>query len=74
MIGKVIKMVPGKSFGFIKSDENANHYFFHRSDFNGFFDDLETDFSDGLNKNIKVSFDVVVSNKGPRASNVTVIT
>jgi cold shock protein len=67
MNGTVIRLTADKGFGFIKGDDNKD-YFFHRSDLNGFFDDLVRDFSEG--RKIHVTFDSAPSLKGPRAANV----
>lgn len=68
MIGTIKRLFAGKGFGFIHATD-GKEYFFHRSDFNGFFEDLETDVT---NKHaVQVSFESVFSDKGPRAANVT---
>jgi cold shock CspA family protein len=56
-----------KGFGFIHGEDKKD-YFFHRSDFNGFFDDLVEDV--GAGRSIKVEFEITPSAKGPRAANV----
>ena len=61
-----IKRINPKGFGFIQS--GSKEYFFHRTDFNGFWNDLMEDKS--KHKVIEVEFHVVESNRGPRASNV----
>lgn len=71
MIGIVKKVVPEKSFGFIKSEASGVEYFFHASGFNGDWGKLERDVNNG--KEIKVEFDTVANNKGPRAENVNII-
>lgn len=68
MNGTVVKVLPDKNFGFIKS--NGTEFFFHRSDYNGHWEDLVTDFQTKNPKTIRVSFDEVHNPKGPRASNV----
>jgi cold shock CspA family protein len=65
MTGIVRAIVSKRHFGFIRS--NGSDYFFHREDFNGFWEDLELDYT---KDQIQVTFDIVVSNKGPRAANV----
>jgi cold shock CspA family protein len=69
MTGTVIKVIADKSFGFIKGEDKLE-YFFHRSDFNGHFEDLN---SDVLNKiKVVVSFNPTDNpGKGPRARVVT---
>lgn len=57
-----------KKFGFIKC--GGNEYFFHREDFQGYWDDLVNDFEAFNKKKIEVEFEEVYSPKGPRASNV----
>jgi cold shock CspA family protein len=57
-----------KGFGFIKGEDKKD-YFFHRSDLNGFFEDLVQDFDGG--RVIHVTFESVPSPKGPRASEVS---
>lgn len=68
MEGIIIRLIGEKEFGFIKSDHDKLEYFFHRSGFNGHWDDLVTDSN---KKTIRVTFDKVNSTKGPRAENVT---
>lgn len=59
MIG-VVRMVNNeKRFGFIKSGDAD--YFFHATEFNGHWDDLEVDFRMG--KRIQVEF---LEDKGPK--------
>lgn len=63
----VVKTVTDKNYGFIRAD-GGKEYFFHRADFNGHWEDLYTDFR---NKHeVKVTFEVVESPKGLRASEV----
>lgn len=66
MKGFVKTVVGKKGYGFIKGD--GAKYFFHRQDFNGHWDDLESDFN--AKEKIEVTFDVVTNPKGPRAANV----
>ncbi len=68
MNGTIVRVLPDKGFGFLKGTDGVE-YFFHRSGFNGFFDDLIADM--GYNKNVQVTFEVEKSPKGPRAKNVT---
>lgn len=69
MTGKVVRLVPEKQFGFIRSDVGKTDYFFHRTEFDGHWDDLVADFG----KEIKVEFNEANSAKGPRAENVRLI-
>jgi cold shock CspA family protein len=71
MKGQLKNIIPQKNFGFIKA--NSSEIFFHRSDFNGHWEDLESDFKKVQGKKgefIELEFDVVDSPKGPRAANV----
>ena len=68
MTGTVQRIVADRGFGFVKSDDNGIEYFFHRSAFDGHWDDLVGDSSRG--KRIQASFDIGDSPKGPRAENV----
>ncbi|MFA6981964.1 MAG: cold shock domain-containing protein [Patescibacteria group bacterium] len=62
MTGK-IKTKTDKGFGFISRDGETKDLFFHSSSLNGVtFDELQIGST--------VSFDVVDSDKGPRAENV----
>jgi cold shock CspA family protein len=64
-----VKNVNGqKGYGFIR-ENGGKEYFFHRSDFNGFFDDLVHDWEE--KRTIHVTFEIVPSPKGLRAANVT---
>jgi cold shock CspA family protein len=64
--GKIVRLVPLKQFGFIRSD--GKDYFFHKSSFNGYWDDLIDDFEGDVK--IEVSFEPTQSSKGARAENV----
>lgn len=68
MEGVVVRIMAEKRFGFIRADEDAKEYFFHQSDLNGFFDDLVNDVENG--QKVRVEFESVESQKGPRAANV----
>lgn len=68
MEGTVVRLMTDKKFGFIQ-DAKGKDYFFHQSDLNGFFDDLAEDV--GRGRVVKVTFEVVESQKGLRAGNVT---
>jgi cold shock CspA family protein len=68
MNGHVVKVLPDKNFGFIKA--MGKEFFFHRSDFNGHWEDLVSDFQRQNPQTIKVTFDEAESLKGPRAANV----
>lgn len=65
MNGVISRIPTGKLFGFIRAGEVD--YFFHKQDFNGFWDDLVSDLVQG---DIQVSFNIVESPKGPRAGYV----
>jgi cold shock CspA family protein len=67
MTGKIIRILLDKKFGFIKGEDNKD-YFFHSTDFNGFFNDLGADYKS--NRIIMVSFEPCESKKGLRAANV----
>lgn len=43
MTGHVIRIKDGYNFGFIKSDNTGEEYFFHRDDFNGHWNDMKDD-------------------------------
>lgn len=66
MQGVVRNIVAGKPFGFIVA-KNV-HYFFHRSDFKGHWEDLIRDLA--YEDSISVEFEGVETEKGPRAANV----
>lgn len=70
MKGKIVRLKSDKWFGFIRAESRKEEdYFFHKSCFNGHWDDLVEDFDNGAA--IEVEFEVVPSDKGPRAENVT---
>jgi len=68
MKGKVVKLVLERRFGFIEG-EDGKEYFFHKDDLNGFFEDLAEDMMKG--RKVDVTFTIIPSAKGPRASEVT---
>ncbi len=68
MTGTVTRVVTMKSFGFV-TGEDKQDYFFHRTDFNGFYDDLVVDLE--KKQVIKVTFEPASTDKGLRARNVT---
>lgn len=68
MTGFVRMLSHEKRFGFIKAEDNKD-YFFHASDLNGFWDDLDADYKS--NRKITVEFDPNTGPKGPRATNVS---
>ena len=67
MTGKIARVLLAKKFGFIRGEDNKD-YFFHQTDFNGFFEDLEADYK--ISKPIKVTFEPTQGKKGLRAANV----
>ena len=68
MNGTVKNITARKAFGFIMG-EDGKEYFFHKDDFNGFWDDLESDHNNKIK--IKVQFEPSKGLKGPRAANVS---
>lgn len=68
MNGIITRVVVQKGFGFV-TGEDKQDYFFHRTDFNGFFEDLIVDVE--KKRAIKVTFEPASTDKGPRARNVT---
>lgn len=69
MTGKIKTIKSEKGYGFIRS--GTKEYFFHYSDFEGSFHDLEEMFN--LKKDINVEFELGESPKGPRAANVRIV-
>ncbi len=70
MRGNVANIVEQKNFGFIRCGETE--FFFHKSDFNGHWEDLVKDFKNKKRgQAIEVTFEEVYSQKGPRASGVS---
>lgn len=68
MTGTIEKLESHKRYGFIRGDDKKS-YFFHASDFNGFFDDLNNDYHRDIP--IRVDFETKESPKGLRASEVS---
>jgi cold shock CspA family protein len=66
MKGVVRSAQADKGFGFIKTVDGTE-YFFHKSDFTGFWMDLVNDRERGQ---VEVEFEPLSTPKGPRASNV----
>ena len=66
MTGMIKKVIGPKQFGFIIA--NGIEYFFHREDFNGFWEDLVRD--NESHEEIKVTFVPKDTPKGPRAREV----
>jgi cold shock CspA family protein len=66
MKGTIKNIIPNRNFGFIRTG-NGGDYFFHRQDFQGHWEDLETDYH---KIDVQVTFDVAESPKGLRAANV----
>jgi len=67
MTGMVARLVSAKNYGFI-IDDNKINYFFHKDDFNGFWEDLVEDIEN--KKIIKVTFEPTETDKGMRAHKV----
>lgn len=64
----IVRTINGmKKYGFISSHQYGE-FFFHKQDFQGFWDDLENDFNKG--QEIKVEFTIGKTEKGPRALEV----
>jgi CspA family cold shock protein len=63
--GSIKRLVKDRGFGFIKSDDSAIEFFFHRSETIENFDLLREGDS--------VEFEIAPSPKGPRADRVSVI-
>ena len=60
--GRIKKIIPDRGFGFVRGDD-GNEVFFHRTEI------TTVDF-DSLEEGDQVTFDIVDSPKGPRASNM----
>lgn len=68
MKGIIKNMPEGKSFCFIRGTNGAE-IFLHRSDFTGHWDDLVEDFNRApKGEGIEVTFEMLNTPKGPRAS------
>lgn len=66
MNGRLRKIYRDLQYGFIDADKKS--YFFHKSDFNGEWGILCSDFETG--GDIHMEFSPVMTDKGPRAENV----
>lgn len=71
MKGTVARASGDKGYGFILGEDRSD-YFFHRDDFIGNFSAMAYDVTTG--RKVKVEFTSVPSPKGPRASNVIMVT
>lgn len=62
--GKILRIIPGEFFGFIRLDETGEQIFFHRNDLYDFaeWDELESD--------VRVAFSISENQKGPCAVGV----
>ncbi len=67
MKGKVARVLDLKGFGFINGEDGVE-YFFHKDDLQDSFDDLVDDMK--RVRNIDVAFEIVPSQRGPRAGSV----
>jgi len=67
MKGKLRGIVKNKNFGFVINTQGTE-YFFHKSDFNGFWSDLEEDY--GKQYEVELEFEPLSTPKGKRAANV----
>ena len=68
MNGVIRKLEATKYWGFIEGDDDRKSYFFHRDDFSGHWEDLETDWKNKVS--IKVSFTPTTTQKGLRAEDI----
>lgn len=69
MVGKLIKLLGDKGFGFVMADDGTE-YFLHRADFLGHWNDMVDDYREG--KTIYIDFKEDKTNpKGPRASSAS---
>lgn len=68
ILGRIVRVVGNKRFGFVRVKGNKTDYFFHADDYNGSWMELA-----GLTNSQfpEVECIVVESNKGPRVGNVT---
>lgn len=66
MLGTIKKLVEDKQYGFIKTDKAD--YFFHKTDFDGFWEDLCRDFDNGID--VTLEFEPTRTDKGLRAAEV----
>lgn len=71
MTGVVSNLLPGKGYGFITGD-NGQEYFFHSTETEG-WNEIVRAFTNLGGGKLKVTFVPQKSNKGPRATNVTLL-
>jgi len=71
MRGVVRSIIGDKGFGFIKNPESGQEYFFHKTDYQGNWQDLV---EDTLRHSVEVEFETFKAPKGPRAANVNRVT
>lgn len=69
MQGQLKKVFRTQQYGFIRSGQKD--YFFHKSDFDGHWEDLCMDFEAGVLPHL--TFDVEQAEKGPRAVGVRLV-
>lgn len=67
MIGVIRSLQMDKKFGFIRTTEQRDDFFFHRDDFQGDWDALVVLYHQG---EVRVEFEGIGTPKGPRASMV----
>lgn len=71
MEGKLKRIYGDMRYGFIRSNSDKQDYFFHKSDFDGNWDSLVSDFDHHVQ--IYLHFEPTQTDKGPRAKEVHVV-
>jgi cold shock CspA family protein len=69
MEGTVVRLVHNQNFGFIRNDK-GKEFFFHRTDFEGFWQDMCADHASGKVE-VKVTFKESKTSRGPRAIEIS---
>jgi cold shock CspA family protein len=70
VMGRIVRVIGNKRFGFVRMRSSKTDYFFHADDYNGSW----TELAEMPNSQFpEVECIVVESNKGPRVANVTPI-